>query len=290
MIRPRRSALYMPGANERALVKGRELGADVLIMDLEDGVAPEAKTEARSRIVSILKEGGYGHREICVRVNGKGTIWYEEDISTISRTGVDAIVLPKVEDPRFVVDTAELMDKNGAPEGMKIWCMLENARGILNAEKIGGAHSRVAALTLGGADLTKDLRARHTSDRLPLITSIQLCILAARANGLYALDSPFFDLSDDDGFYQSCCQGRDFGFDGKTLIHPKTIDTANKVFGPTIEELEWAARISKAHDLALAEGKGVTLVDGKLVEGLHVAEAQRLVELDRLIKHRENIQ
>ena len=290
MIRPRRSALYMPGANERALLKGRELGADVLIMDLEDGVAPDAKTEARSRIVSIVKEGGYGHREICVRVNGKGTIWYEEDISTISRSGVDAIVLPKVEDPRFVVDTAELMDKNGASEGMKIWCMLENARGILNAEKIGGAHSRVAALTLGGADLTKDLRARHTPDRLPLITSIQLCILAARANGLHALDSPFFDLSDDDGFYQSCCQGREFGFDGKTLIHPKTIDTANKVFGPTIEELEWAARISKAHDLALAEGKGVTLVDGKLVEGLHVAEAQRLVELDKLIKHRENIQ
>ena len=290
MVRPRRSALYMPGANERALLKGRELGADVLIMDLEDGVAPDAKTEARSRIVSIVKEGGYGHREICVRVNGKGTKWYEEDISTISRSGVDAIVLPKVEDPRFVVDTAGLMDKNGAPEGMKIWCMLENARGILNAEKIGGAHSSVAVLTLGGADLTKDLRARHTPDRLPLIISMQMCILAARANGLQVLDSPFFDLSDDDGFYQSCCQGRDFGFDGKTLIHPKTIDTANIVFGPTTEELEWAARISKAHDLALAEGKGVTLVDGKLVEGLHVDEAQRLVELDRLIKHRENIQ
>ena len=256
MVRPRRSALYMPGANERALLKGRELGADVLIMDLEDGVAPDAKTEARSRIVSIVKEGGYGHREICVRVNGKGTKWYEEDISTISRSGVDAIVLPKVEDPRFVVDTAGLMDKNGAPEGMKIWCMLENARGILNAEKIGGAHSSVAVLTLGGADLTKDLRARHTPDRLPLIISMQMCILAARANGLDVLDSPFFDLSDDDGFYQSCCQGRDFGFDGKTLIHPKTIDTANIVFGPTTEELEWAARISKAHDLALAEGKG----------------------------------
>lgn len=288
MIRPRRSALYMPGANERALLKGRELGADVLIMDLEDGVAPDAKTGARTTVLSIVKEGGYGHREICIRVNGKGTIWYEEDISTVSRSGADAIVLPKVDDPRFVCDTADLMDKNGAPKDMKIWCMLENAKGILNAEKIGGAHSRVAALAIGGADLTKDLRARHTPDRLPLITSVQVCILAARANGLFVLDSPFFDLSDDDGFYQSCCQGRDFGFDGKTLIHPKTIDIANEVFGPTTEELEWAARITEAHHLALAEGKGVTLVDGKLVEGLHVAEAQKLVELDQLIKRQQN--
>jgi len=283
-IRPRRSALYMPGANERALQKGRELAADVVIMDLEDGVAPDAKGEARARIVAMLEEGGYGRREMCVRINGEGAEWYADDVAAIAASKADAIILPKVNDPDFVIHTADLMEKAGAGPEMGIWCMIETARGVLNADAIAGAHPRVAALTLGGADLTKDLGARHVPDRLPLLTAIQTCILAARANGLAVLDSPFFDLSDDEGFLAACRQGRDFGFDGKTLLHPKTLAGANEIFAPSPEDIEWAARITEAHQAALAEGKGVTLVDGKLVEGLHVAEAQRLVALAEAIE------
>jgi citrate lyase subunit beta/citryl-CoA lyase len=281
--RPRRSALYMPGANERALEKGKSLPADVLIMDVEDGVAPEAKADARVRIVAILEGGGYGEREIGVRINGAGTEWHEDDIDAIARSRANIVVIPKVETPEMVHAVAKRMEKAGAPAEMQIWCMIETARGVLSVDAIASADPRVGALLIGSADLTKDLRARHTPDRSPLITSIQMVVLAARANGLTVLDSPFFDLSDDDGFLESCRQGRDFGFDGKTLLHPKTIAGANAAFGPSEDEIAWAHRITAAHDDALAEGKGVTLVDGQLVEGLHVAEAQRLVALaDRI--------
>ena len=277
--RPRRSALYMPGANERALEKGKTVAADVLIMDVEDGVAPEAKEEARARIVSMLAGGGYGGREIGIRINGIGTDWHEADVAAFAASGADTIVIPKVESPDTVHAVAALMAKSGAPAEMQIWCMIETARGVLSADAIASAHPRVGALLIGSADLTKDLRARHTPDRLPLLTSIQLVVLAGRANGLTVLDSPFFDLSDDDGFLESCRQGRDLGFDGKTLLHPKTIAGANAAFGPSDEEIAWAHKITAAHEEALAEGKGVILVDGQLVEGLHVDEAQRLVAL-----------
>lgn len=281
--RPRRSALYMPGANERALEKGKTVPADVLIMDVEDGVAPEAKEEARARIVAMLAGGGYGGREIGVRINGIGTRWHEDDISAFARSGADALVVPKVQSPDTVRSIAARMEKAGAPPDMQVWCMIETARGVLSADAIAAAHPRVGALLIGSADLTKDLRARHTPDRLPLLTSIQLVVLAGRANGLTVLDSPFFDLSDDGGFAESCRQGRDLGFDGKTLLHPKTIAAANAAFGPSADEIAWAHRITAAHAAALAEGKGVTLVDGQLVEGLHVEEAQRLVALSETI-------
>ncbi len=281
--RPRRSALAMPGANARALETGRAVPADVLIMDVEDGVAPDAKEEARARIVSMLAAGGYGRREIGVRINGIGTPWHEADVAAFSRSGAHTIVVPKVDSPKTVHSVASLMDKAGAPAGMQIWCMIESARGVLSADAIAGAHPRVGALLIGSADLTKDLRARHLPDRLPILTSIQMVVLAARANGLSVLDSPFFDLSDDAGFLASCKQGRDLGFDGKTLLHPKTIAGANAAFGPSAEEIAWAHRITAAHEAALAEGKGVTLVDGQLVEGLHVVEAQRLVALAETI-------
>lgn len=281
--RPRRSALYMPGANARALEKGREVPADVLIMDVEDGVAPEAKEEARARIVAMLAGGGYGRREIGVRINGVGTPWHEEDVMAFARSGADAIVVPKVDSPATVRAVAALMERAGAPASMRIWCMIESARGVLSADAIAGAHPRLGALLIGSADLTKDLRARHAPDRLPILTSMQLVVLAARANGISVLDSPFFDLSDDEGFLASCRQGRDLGFDGKTLLHPRTIAGANAAFGPSAEEIAWAHRITAAHEAALAEGKGVTLVDGQLVEGLHVVEAQRLVALAETI-------
>jgi citrate lyase subunit beta/citryl-CoA lyase len=281
--RPRRSALYMPGANARALEKGREVPADVLIMDVEDGVAPDAKEEARARIVAMLAGGGYGRREIGVRINGIGTPWHDDDVTAFARTGADAIVVPKVDSAATVHAVAALMDRAGAPAAMQIWCMIETARGVLSADAIAGAHPRLGALLIGSADLTKDLRARHLPDRLPILTSIQLVVLAARANGISALDSPFFDLSDDAGFLASCKQGRDLGFDGKTLLHPRTIAGANAAFGPSEEEIAWAHRIAAAHRAALAEGKGVTLVDGQLVEGLHVVEAQRLVAMAETI-------
>ena len=277
--RPRRSVLYMPGANERALEKGKTVPADVLIMDVEDGVAPDAKEEARARIVSMLAGGGYGRREIGIRINGIGTDWHEADLAAFAGSGADTIVIPKVESPDTVRSVAALMETSAAPAAMQIWCMIETARGVLSADAIASAHPRVGALLVGSADLTKDLRARHTPDRLPLLTSIQLVVLAGRANGLTLLDSPFFDLSDDDGFLESCRQGRDLGFDGKTLLHPKTIAGANAAFGPSGEEIAWAHKITAARESALADGKGVTLVDGQLVEGLHVDEAQRLVAL-----------
>ena len=286
-MRPRRSVLYMPGENERALKKGRELKADVLIMDLEDGVAPHSKQPARLRVIDHIKEGGYGTREICVRINGEGTEWYEDDISAVAKSSADAVVLPKVNDQDSVLRAVELMEKAKCRPELNIWCMIETARGVLNADSIAASHSRVSVLILGGADLTKDLKARHLPDRTPLLTSIQVCVLAARAHGLGVLDSPFFDLSDDEGFLNSCCQGRDFGFDGKTLLHPKTLEVANRIFSPSKEELEWAFRIKEAHEKALSEGKGVTLVDGQLVESLHVAEAQRLVEFSEVINTRD---
>jgi citrate lyase subunit beta / citryl-CoA lyase len=282
--RPRRSALYMPGANARALEKGRDVPADILIMDLEDGVAPEAKAEARQRIVQMVGDGGYAPRELAVRVNGVGTEWHQADIAAIATSGVNAIALPKVDGPEAVTAVVDLLEKAGAPDTLQIWCMIESARGVLRADAIASAHPRMGALMIGSADLTKDLRAIQTPDRLPLVTSIQLVILAARANGLTVLDAPFFDLSDDDGFLASCRQGREFGFDGKTLLHPKTIAGANAAFGPSEKEIAWAHRITEAHQAALAEGQGVILVDGQLIEGLHVAEAQRLVTMAETIR------
>ena len=280
IVRPRRSALYMPGANARALEKGRELPADVLIMDLEDGVLPDAKVEARGRVLGFLAEGGYGAREIVVRINGVGTNWFEDDLAAVAGSGADAAMLPKVENPATVTYAAAALEAAGAPADMGIWCMLETPRGILDSRLIANAHPRMAALTLGTADLSKALQADlHAPDRLPLLTSIGLCVLAAREAGLAVLDAPHFDLADDAGFERSCRQGKSFGFDGKSLLHPKTIAVANAAFGPSEADIEWARRISVAWREAAAEGKGVTLVDGKLIEALHVEEAERTLVL-----------
>ena len=279
-VRPRRSALYMPGANARALEKGRSLPADVLIMDLEDGVLPDAKVEARGRVMNFLAEGGYGSRELVVRINGIGTPWFEDDLAAVGTSGADAAMLPKVEDPATVARAAAALEAAGAPAAMGIWCMLETPKGVLDARLVAGAHPRMAALTLGTADLSKSLQADlHAPDRLPLLTGIGLCVLAAREAGLAVLDAPHFDLSDDEGFERSCRQGRSFGFDGKSLLHPKTIAVANAVFGPSEEDIEWARRIGVAWREAAAGGKGVTLVDGKLIEALHVEEAERTLAL-----------
>ncbi len=282
-IRPRRSALYMPGSNARALEKGRGLAADVLILDLEDAVAPDAKETARRQILEALAAGGYGQREILVRVNGLASEWGEADIAAMAKSGADAILLPKVESSETVREAERLMGQAGAPDGMAIWCMVETPLGVLHVEEIAWASSRLGGLVMGTSDLAKDLHCLHTPRRLPMLTSLSLCVLAARAYGLAILDGVHLDLDDDQGFAESCRQGLEFGFDGKTLIHPKTIAAANETFAPSVDEVAWSERIIAAHEEAVRNGRGVVVVDGKLVENLHVENARRIVRLADLI-------
>ncbi len=286
-IRPRRSALYMPGSNARALEKARTLPADMLILDLEDAVAPDAKEAARRQVTEALAAGGYGARELIVRVNGLETPWGRDDIAALARSRADAVLLPKVESVAVVREAAELLAINGAPEAMRLWCMIETPRGVLRAAEIADAHARLAGFVMGTSDLAKDLHARHVPGRLPLIVSLELCVLAARAHGLAILDGVHLDLDDAEGFAAACRQGAELGFDGKTLIHPKTIAAANEAFAPRAEEIAFAEKIIAAHAEAEAKGQGVVVVDGKLIESLHVAEAKRLVAMAKAIRARE---
>ena len=278
-LRPRRSLLFVPGSNRRALEKARSLPADGLIFDLEDAVAPAAKEPARQAVGDAVAAGGYGRRELVVRVNGLDTQWGEADLAAAAEMPVDAVLLPKVESPEQVRHAAAALDVAGAPAERALWCMLETPRGILAAAAIAAASPRLAALVAGTSDLTKDLRARHTRDRAPLVTALGLIVLAARAHGLAALDGVHLDLADEDGFAAACRQGRDFGFDGKTLIHPKQIAGANAAFAPTAAEVAWSQRVIAAHAAAEAEGKGIVLVDGQLVENLHVEDARLVVAI-----------
>ncbi|HLO77137.1 MAG TPA: CoA ester lyase [Magnetospirillum sp.] len=279
VTRPRRSVLYMPGSNARALEKARTLAADGLILDLEDAVAPDAKDVARTQVVEAVKAGGYGGRELLVRVNGLNTPWFHADVAAAAASGADAILIPKVESADAVRQVEAIMAASGAPESMAIWCMMETPRGILKAEEIAASTPRMGGFVMGTSDLAKDLHCAHTPLRLPMITSLGLCLLAARAYGLAVLDGVYLDLNDDAGFEASCVQGLELGFDGKTLIHPKTIDAANRVFAPSEKEIAWSSKIIAAHAEAAAEGKGVVVVDGKLVENLHVENAKRIVRL-----------
>ncbi len=277
--RPRRSVLYMPGSNPRALEKARTLAADGLILDLEDAVAPDAKEDARKQVVDAVKAGGYGARELLVRVNSLATPWGQADVAAAASSGAHAVLIPKVESADTVRQVEAIMVANGAPADMAIWCMMETPRGMLKAEEIAGSSPRMGGFVMGTSDLAKDLHCAHTRDRLPMITSLGLCLLAARAYGLAALDGVYLDLNDDAGFEHACVQGLELGFDGKTLIHPKTIDAANRVFAPAAGDIEWSKKIIAAHAEATAAGKGVVVVDGKLIENLHVENARRIVAL-----------
>lgn len=285
-VRPRRSILYMPGSNPRAMEKGRELPADGLILDLEDAVSPDAKREGRQGIVGALKQReAYAWRELIVRVNGLDTPWGHADLTAMARAGADAILLPKVEGADTVRRALHVLDLAGAPAELAIWCMIETPRGILHVEEIADTE-RVVCLVMGTSDLTKDLQAHHTPSRLPMLVSLGTCLLAARAARISILDGVHLDLADETGFAESCLQGRDLGFEGRTLIHPKQIAPANAAFGPTETEVSWARRIIEAYDAARAAGKGVVVVDGKLVENLHVLEARRIVALAEMIEAR----
>ncbi len=277
--RPRRSMLFMPGSNARAIEKAKSLPADGLIFDLEDAVAPDAKVAAREQVCAAVRAGGYGQRELVVRANGLTTPWGRDDLAAVATCGANAVLVPKVESADGVRQIIAVLSEYDAPERLSVWCMLETPFGVLRAEAIATASPRVAALVMGTSDLTKDLQASHTRARIPLLHSLGHCLLVGRAYGLVVLDGVHLDLSDDEGFAEVCRQGAEMGFDGKTLIHPKTIAAANAAYAPSPDDVVWARRVIEAHADAEGKGQGVVLVDGQLIENLHVESAQRVVQI-----------
>ncbi|SFR46962.1 (3S)-malyl-CoA thioesterase [Yoonia tamlensis] len=262
--RPFRSALYIPGSKPRALDKARGLPVDAILFDLEDAVSPDAKAEARSTLADALAQGGYGPRLKIVRMNGLDTDWGADDAAAIAAMDCDAVLLPKVNSVADLDALAALI-----PD-LPIWAMMETPQGILNAASIA-AHPRMAGFVLGTNDLAKDLHARG---RAAMVTSLQLCVLAAKAAGIVVLDGVYNAFKDDDGLRAECAQGRDMGFDGKTLIHPAQIAITNAAFGPSAEDIDLARRQIAAFDAAAAEGQGVAVVDGRIVENLHIVTAR----------------
>jgi citrate lyase subunit beta/citryl-CoA lyase len=269
----------MPGANVRALEKARGIAADALILDLEDAVAPDAKASARDNVVKALAEGGYGKRELFVRINGLETPWGHSDTLAAANSKADVVLVPKVESAAQVRQVATILDQAGAPSSLSIWVMMETPLGVLNAAEIAQSHPRLAGFVMGTNDLAKDLRCDHTPMRLPMITSLGIALLAARGYGLSIVDGVYNDLENEAGFNESLLQGKELGFDGKTLIHPKQVARANEVFAPSAADVEKARKMIAAYEEAIAQGKGVAVVDGKMVENLHVVRARQDVAL-----------
>ena len=286
-ITPRRSVLYMPGANERALEKAKELPADALILDLEDAVAPEAKEQARERVCATVSSGDYGNRELTIRVNALDTDWHDADLRAAAQAGPAAVVVPKVNSARDVNNIERALELSGAPEHTKIWAMVETPFAMLHAEEIAGASDRLTTLVLGTNDLAKELHAEQVPGRAPLLGGLSLCLLAARAEGKTILDGVYNDVADLEGFEAECVQGRQFGFDGKTLIHPKQLEPCNRVFAPSDEEIEHSRRVIQAFDEAQAAGQGVVTVDDQMIENLHVDNARRILALAEAIGTKE---
>ena len=281
--RPRRSVLYMPGANTRALEKAKSLPADSLILDLEDAVAPDAKAQARENIRTALATG-FGHREAVVRINGLNTQWGLDDLKAFADTKADAILLPKVESASQIREVASLLKQFNPASTMKIWAMIETPLAIFKLPEIASSHPMLEALVLGTSDLVKDLHARHTPSRVETQTALSLSVLAARAHQLCVLDGVHLSLDDEDGLRQSCIQGRDMGFDGKTLIHPSQIALANQIFGPSLEEIDEARQRITAYEAAISSGAGIAVLNGKLVEELHIQDAKRILALANAIE------
>ena len=281
--RPRRSVLYMPGANTRALEKAKTLAADSLILDLEDAVAPDAKVTARANILAAL-DSGFGYREAVVRINGLNTPWGMDDLKAFANSTADAIVLPKVESAAQIQEVAALLEKAGARSDLTIWAMIETPMAIFKLSEIASAHPKLEALVLGTSDLVKDLHARHTPSRVETLAALSLSVLAARAHGLCVLDGVHLSLDDEEGLRLSCMQGRDMGFDGKTLIHPKQIELANQFFGPSPHEITEAQERITAYDAAIQAGAGIAVLNGKLIEELHIQDAKRILALAKAIE------
>lgn len=266
----------MPGARARALKKARNLPADALILDLEDAVSPTEKDAGRDLVAAAVRDGGFGGRELVIRINGLDTEWGEADLGMAIDVAPDAILLPKVESPELIQDIAARLEAANRGE-TDIWAMMETPLAPLRAAEIAAASPRLRCLVMGTNDLVNDLFATHTPGREPIITALGLCLLAARAHGLICLDGVYNAFHDTEGLRTACEQGRDFGFDGKTLIHPKQIETTNEIFAPSPASLDLAQRYMDAYAETTAAGGGVAVVDGKIVENLHVANAERLL-------------
>ncbi len=274
-----RSVLYIPGANERALEKARDLPADALILDLEDAVAAEAKAEARKRVCAAVASGVYGERTVTIRVNSIGTEWHADDMRAAGAAGPAAVVVPKVGSGADVLGIEQALRAANAPEDTRIWAMLETPAAVLGATEIAAASGRLSVLVMGTNDLASELYAELAPGRSTLQTSLGMCLLAARAAGKAIVDGVYNDVRDPEGFEAECRQGRQLGFDGKTLIHPSQVEPCNRVFTPSADEVTHAHRVIDAFREAQAAGRGVATVDGKLIESLHVADARRVLAM-----------
>ncbi len=283
--RPRRSCLYMPGANTKAMEKAKTLAADVLLLDLEDSVAPDVKDLARTQVADAVKAGGYGKREVIVRVNALATPWGRDDIAAAGSARPDGMLAPKVESGEEVRALNAAMDAAGFAAAASLWVMIETPRAILNIADIAAAvkGTRLSCFVMGLNDLAKETRARAGANRAAFFTAMSLAVTAARAEGLTAIDGVYNDIANADGFRAECEQGLEFGFDGKTLIHPTQIDTANAVFAPTEDEVQRARSVITAFALPENAGKGVIKVDGRMTELLHLEEAKRVVAVSDAI-------
>lgn len=276
-VRPRRSVLYMPGANERALEKAKTIPADALILDLEDAVAPEAKADARERVCAAAASGSYGQREVAIRVNGIGTPWHNDDLRAAAAAGPAAVVVPKINSAADVHAIERALQAGGAPEHTTIWAMLETPVAILHAEEITTSSARLSVLVMGTNDLAKELRAEHVPGRAPLLAGLSLAVLATRLAGKEILDGVYNTVADLEGFGAECRQAREFGFDGKTLIHPTQVAPCNTAFAPTQDEIALSREIIDAFEAAQNDGRGVVTVRGRMIENLHVEQARRVL-------------
>jgi citrate lyase subunit beta/citryl-CoA lyase len=289
--RPRRSVLYMPGSNARALEKARSLGADALILDLEDAVAPEAKETARAQVCAAVAAGGYGGREVVIRINDLETPWGKADLEAAAAAGPDAVLVPKVGSGADIARVAEALAAAGAPSSTRLWAMIETPLAILGIAEIAAAAgrpgARLACFVMGTNDLVKETRADLSKNRRPALYWLSAAVTAARTYGLDALDGVYNNFRDAEGFRRECVHGRALGFDGKTLIHPDQIAVANEVFAPPEAEVAWARKIIAAFDLPEHKGKGVITVEGRMVELMHVEMARRTVAIAEAIAQRE---
>ncbi|WP_282958971.1 HpcH/HpaI aldolase/citrate lyase family protein [Phycicoccus avicenniae] len=281
---PRRSVLYMPSSNERALEKAKSLPVDGLILDLEDAVAPDAKATARGNACAAAASGDYGHREVTIRVNGLGTEWHDDDLAAACAAGPDGIVVPKVGSADEVRSLVTAMERHGAPDTTRLWAMVETPGAVLGAAELAAAHERLAVLVLGTNDLVKELQARFVPGRAPILTALSHVVLAARAAGVAVLDGVYNDVKDLDGFEDECRQGRDLGFDGKTLIHPGQVEACNATFAPSEDEVEDARGLLAAWEEGA--GSGVVTHEGRMVENLHVEVARRVLATHEAVRAR----
>ncbi|TVT31099.1 HpcH/HpaI aldolase/citrate lyase family protein [Marinobacter vinifirmus] len=284
-IRPRRSVLYMPGVNQRAMEKAKGLDSDAVVLDLEDAVVPAKKEEALNLVCDQVRAGGYGYREMVIRVNAVGTPWHDNDIAAAVKAGPDAILVPKVEDAAMALGCVDRIHCAGG--GPDLWVMIETPEGVANVDAIA-AVSGVKVLVMGTSDLVKELRVAAVPDRLPLLYALSRTIIAARRYGLDVLDGVSLDLEDQVAFEASCRQGRELGFDGKTLIHPTQVEPANRVFGPAGNDVEQARRVLEAWQAAESDGRGVAVLDGKMIENLHADQARRVVAFADALASRTN--